>query len=108
MEALEKVGLGERTKHRPNQLSGGQQQRTAIARALVTNPSLILADEPTGNLDKKTGNEIMDLFEKLHENGNTIILITHDNKIAKRAQRVLHIEDGKIWEEEKNHDLSIL
>lgn len=107
-EALEKVGLKERMKHRPNQLSGGQQQRAAIARALATNPSLILADEPTGNLDKKTGSEIMDLFEKLHQNGNTIILITHDNKVAKRAQRILHIEDGRIWEEGKMNDLSVL
>ena len=108
IEALEKVGLGERMKHRPNQLSGGQQQRAAIARALGTNPSVILADEPTGNLDRKTGSEIMDLFDQLHVNGNTIILITHDYKVAKRAQRILHIEDGKIWEEESYRDVSVL
>ncbi len=100
-EALQKVGLGERMKHRPNQLSGGQQQRAAIARAIGVNPSLILADEPTGNLDKKTGQEILDLFDQLHQSGNTIILITHDPKVARRAQRVIRIEDGKLFEEEE-------
>ena len=97
-EALEKVGLGARMKHRPTQLSGGQQQRAAIARAIVGKPSLILADEPTGNLDKKTGQEILDVFDDLHKAGNTIVLITHDPNIAKRAQRLVRIEDGKLYE----------
>ena len=97
-EALERVGLTNRAKHLPTELSGGQQQRVAIARALVTNPSLILADEPTGNLDSKTSREIMDIFHELHAQGNTIVLITHDNDIAKQASRAIHILDGKITE----------
>ncbi len=97
-EALEKVGLTHRAKHLPTELSGGQQQRVAVARALVTNPSLILADEPTGNLDSKTTKEIMDMFHDLHQQGNTIVLITHDNDIAKQAARVIHILDGQISE----------
>ena len=97
-EALESVGLTNRAKHLPTELSGGQQQRVAIARALVTNPSLILADEPTGNLDSKTSREIMDIFHELHAQGNTIVLITHDNDIAKQASRAIHILDGKITE----------
>ena len=97
-EALEKVGLTHRAKHLPTELSGGQQQRVAVARALVTNPSLILADEPTGNLDSKTTREIMDMFHDLHEQGNTIVLITHDNDIARQAARVIHILDGRISE----------
>jgi putative ABC transport system ATP-binding protein len=96
MDALSKVGLTDRARHRPQQLSGGQQQRVAIARALATNPHIILADEPTGNLDSKTGGEILDLFGRLHEQGNTIVLITHDAHVASRAQRVLRIVDGKI------------
>jgi len=94
--ALEKVELGDRMMHRPNQLSGGQRQRVAIARALVNNPSILLADEPTGNLDSKTGVEIMALFERLHQAGNTIVLVTHEADIAAHAHRVLHIRDGKI------------
>ena len=97
-EALEKVGLEHRAKHLPTELSGGQQQRVAIARALVTNPSLILADEPTGNLDSKTSQEIMDMFHELHRQGNTIVLITHDNDVAKQAARSIHILDGKVTE----------
>ena len=96
--ALERVGLSNRAKHLPTELSGGQQQRVAIARALVTNPSLILADEPTGNLDSKTSQEIMDIFHELHAQGNTIVLITHDNDVAKQASRAIHILDGQITE----------
>ncbi len=97
-EALEKVGLTKRAKHLPTELSGGQQQRVAIARALVTNPSLILADEPTGNLDSKTSQEIMDMFHELHAQGNTIVLITHDNDVARQAPRSIHILDGQLTE----------
>ncbi|MGI6654206.1 MAG: ABC transporter ATP-binding protein [Christensenellales bacterium] len=100
-EALDSVGLSDRMKHRPAQLSGGQQQRVAIARALVAKPHLILADEPTGNLDTATGAEIMGLFEQLHHQGNTIVLITHDQGIAARAQRALRIVDGKIQQAEE-------
>ena len=96
--ALQRVGLTKRAKHLPTELSGGQQQRVAIARALVTQPSLILADEPTGNLDSKTSKEIMDIFHELHEQGNTIVLITHDNDVAKQASRAIHIRDGQIRE----------
>lgn len=98
-EAFEQVELSERMGHRPAQLSGGQQQRVAIARALVTRPSLFLADEPTGNLDSKTGREIMRLFHELHKAGNTIVLITHDNQIAGEAERTIYIRDGKVREE---------
>jgi putative ABC transport system ATP-binding protein len=95
-DALMKVELGERMGHRPNELSGGQRQRVAIARALVNNPSILLADEPTGNLDSKTGVEIMALFERLHASGNTIVLVTHEPDIASHAHRVIHIRDGKV------------
>ncbi|MBC2607616.1 ABC transporter ATP-binding protein [Pelagicoccus albus] len=94
--ALEQVGLGNRVSHRPNELSGGQRQRVAIARALVTEPSIILADEPTGNLDSKTGNEIMDLFEGLYSKGNTIILVTHEEDIAQHARRLVRLRDGVV------------
>jgi len=101
-EALALVGLKDRMKHRPMQLSGGQQQRVAIARALAAKPKLILADEPTGNLDSKTGLEIMDLFGQLHRQGNTVVLITHDPGLARHAQRLLHIVDGQIQPDEKS------
>ena len=97
-EALENVGLSKRAQHLPTELSGGQQQRVAIARAIVTNPKLILADEPTGALDSKTSREIIDIFHDLHAQGNTIVLITHDNDIARQAQRAIHILDGQIRE----------
>ncbi len=96
MDVLEKVGLGTRSHHRPNELSGGQIQRVAVARALVNNPSIILADEPTGNLDSKTSVEIMDLFTTIHEQGNTVVLVTHEEDIAAHARRVIRLLDGII------------
>ena len=95
-QALAKVELTDRGSHRPNELSGGQRQRVAIARALVNNPSILLADEPTGNLDSKTGNEIMGVFDRLHQSGNTIVLVTHEPEIAAYAHRVIHIRDGQV------------
>ena len=99
-ETLQHVQLGDRIHHKPNELSGGQRQRVAVARALVTNPSIILADEPTGNLDSKTGEEIMTLFQDLHDQGNTIILVTHEPDIAEHAQRTIRLRDGHIESDE--------
>src|SRR5580700_7547927 len=98
--ALQAVELGERMFHKPNELSGGQRQRVAVARALVNSPSIVLADEPTGNLDSKTGEEIMALFENLYKQGNTIILVTHENDIAQHAHRIIYIRDGKVASDE--------
>lgn len=100
-KALTDVGLGDRMHHKPNELSGGQRQRVAVARALVTNPSIILADEPTGNLDSKTGEEIMQLFNEIHEKGNTIILVTHEEYIAEHAARIIRLKDGLIESDEQ-------
>ncbi len=99
-KALEMVDLVDRMMHKPNELSGGQRQRVAIARALVNNPSIVLADEPTGNLDSQTGEEIMGVFARLHGQGNTIILVTHEHDIAQHAHRIVHIRDGKIFSDE--------
>ena len=100
-KALHSVGLSDRSHHKPNELSGGQRQRVAIARALVNNPSIILADEPTGNLDSKSGHEIMNILDDLHDRGNTIILVTHEDEIAQHAHRVIRLLDGKIIEDLK-------
>jgi len=99
-QTLEKVGLGDRMHHKPNELSGGQRQRVAVARALVNNPSILLADEPTGNLDSKTGKEIMQLFDELHEAGHTIILVTHEEEIAQHSHRIIRLLDGGIVSDE--------
>ena len=102
VKALESVGLGERMHHRPNEMSGGQRQRVAIARALVNGPSILLADEPTGNLDSKTGEEILALMDDLHAKGNTIILVTHEDELAQHAARVIRLRDGKIVSDVRN------
>jgi putative ABC transport system ATP-binding protein len=103
-ETLEMVGLGKRTHHLPKELSGGQQQRVAIARALINDPVLILADEPTGNLDSHSGEEILELLHTLHQRGRTIVMVTHDPETAVHANRVLHVRDGRIAKDETNHN----
>ncbi len=105
-EVLEQVGLGDRIMHKPNELSGGQRQRVAIARALVNNPAIILADEPTGNLDSKTSVEIMGLFEEIHKNGNTIILVTHEEDIAQHAHRIVRLKDGEVERDYQNENIT--
>jgi putative ABC transport system ATP-binding protein len=104
-EALESVGLGDRINHRPNELSGGQRQRVALARALVNHPSIILADEPTGNLDSKTGAEIMEIFKTLHQKGNTIVLVTHEDYIAQCSQRRLRLLDGRVQDDTNSGEI---
>ena len=104
MKALQDVGLGDRVTHRPNELSGGQRQRVAIARALVTNPAIILDDEPTGNLDSKTSYEIMGLLEEIHQKGNTVVLVTHEEDIARHAHRIVRLKDGLVESDKLNDD----
>ncbi len=104
-EKLTLVGLGDRVTHKPNELSGGQRQRVAIARALVNNPSIILADEPTGNLDTKTSIEIMEIFEEIHKSGNTVILVTHEPDIAEHAHRIIRLRDGLVETDERNQNI---
>ena len=106
MEVLNQVGLEDRVAHKPNELSGGQRQRVAVARALVNKPSIILADEPTGNLDSKTSYEIMALFDEIHKNGNTIILVTHEEDIAQHAHRIIRLKDGIIESDLKNEEIT--
>ena len=106
LEVLSSVGLGDRAYHKPNELSGGQRQRVAVARALVNNPSIILADEPTGNLDTKTSYEIMELFQLLHDQGNTIVMVTHEDDIAKYAHRIIRMRDGLVESDQINEDIT--
>lgn len=105
-EVLEQVGLGNRIKHKPNELSGGQRQRVAVARALVNHPAIILADEPTGNLDSKTSIEIMGLFQEIHQAGNTIIVVTHEEDIARYAHRIIRLKDGLVESDNKNEEIN--
>ena len=107
-EKLAQVGLGDRVSHKPSELSGGQRQRVAIARALINNPSILLADEPTGNLDSKTSDEVMRLFGQLHKEGNTIILVTHDPVVAAYAERIIMLKDGVIVEDKVNKNVTVL
>ena len=104
LKALDKVGLADRVNHRPNELSGGQRQRVAVARALVNNPSIILADEPTGNLDSATSIEIMALFQEIHKNGNTVIIVTHEEDIAQYTHRIVRLKDGEVESDERNQN----
>jgi putative ABC transport system ATP-binding protein len=106
-EVLRQVGLGDRMKHKPNELSGGQRQRVAVARALVNRPSIILADEPTGNLDTKTSHEIMNLFQEIHDSGNTIIIVTHEEDIARMARRVVRLRDGVVESDMANQTVEV-
>ena len=107
LKLAELVGLGDRLHHRPNQLSGGQQQRVAVARSLVNDPLMILADEPTGNLDSRTGQEVLDLIDRLNQGGKTIVLVTHDDRVASRAHRIIHMKDGLIDREVVNRSMSV-
>jgi putative ABC transport system ATP-binding protein len=114
MKMLERVGLSDRIKHRPNQLSGGEKQRVAIARALICNPSILLADEPTGNLDSKTSEDILTLFDQLHAEGQTIILVTHEESVARHAKRIIRMKDGRIFsdlsaqeDQARRHELTV-
>ena len=104
LEALEKVGMGHRAKHLPSQLSGGQQQRVAVARALAGHPAVLLADEPTGNLDSKNGEAVMTLLDELHQNGATIVMVTHDSRFARNADRTIHVFDGRVVQEQVESD----